>query len=84
MQTDEEGLEDIPRAEQFQFSTMTVRVAARNFSDDISGLYGYYVSIVRSDGMPIETELWVGMREFTTLGVALAHGDTFKVIWHAP
>ena len=55
--SDEAGLEDEPVATLFQYSTMVVRVAARNFSEDVSGLYGMYVSVIRSDAMPIAQEV---------------------------
>ena len=80
---DDSGLLPHPPPTDFQFSTSVIRVAARNFTEDVSDIEAFYVSVVRSDGVPLAESLHVGLREYVTLDVQLSHGDSFQAIWRA-
>lgn len=83
LQHDEENEVPYPETRFYQYSQRVVRVAARNFTDRESGIDGYGVSIYRSDGFVILSEVWVGLQDFVAIDVYLEDMRTFYVNWVA-
>ena len=79
--SDDAMFDEFPEPGSYQYSTQVLRVAARNFTEDVSPIFGSYVSVMRLDQNYIVADVWVGPRDFVTLDVSLAHDESFKAIW---